>query len=110
MARKRGVDRDPTDVFLKELARHGSVRKACQVAGVSRSWVRDQKRNEEFATLYSDALEDSIDRIEEAGHGRALRGDDRLIRFFLEVKRYKRTIESDLSEVKPVINITIGGS
>lgn len=110
MARKRGAQRDVKEVFLAELARHGSQRKACQVAGVSRSWVRELKKSDEdFAIAFADAVEDSIDRIEEVGHSRALKGDEKLIRFILEVRRYKKQTETDLSEVKPVINITIGG-
>lgn len=109
MARRRGTSRNNSEVFLSELSRHGSVRKACSVAGVSRSWVREQKREEEFALAYADALEDATDRIEEAGVSGALKGDDKLIRFLLEVRRYKKNTETDLSEVKPNINITIGG-
>lgn len=110
MARKRGAGRDVKSVFLAELARHGSQRKACEVAGVSRTWVRETKKtDEQFAIDFADALEDSIDRIEETGHSLALKGEEKLIRFFLEVRRYKKQTETDLGEVKPVINITIGG-
>lgn len=109
MARKRGVDRSEEEVFLAELARHGSIRKACLVAGVTRSWLRLKKMDEAFAEAYSDALEDSTDRVEEAAHRGAISGDDKLIRYLLDAKRYKRTIEVDLGQVKPIINVTIGG-
>lgn len=111
MARRRskqGAERDKTEVFLTELSRHGSVRKACSVADVSRKWVREQKLEEDFLIAYNDAIEDSIDVLEEAAHSGAKRGDDKLIRFMLEVKRYKKSSDIDLSSVKPVLNITVG--
>lgn len=108
MARKRGVERDITEVFLYELSRHGSIRKACRVAGVSRSWVREQQKDPDFSELYHDAIEDSVDRIEERAGELARVGDDKLIRFLLEVKRYKKTLDIDLGQVKPIINLTIG--
>lgn len=110
MARKRGVKRNQEEVFLSELGRHGSVRKACVVAGVSRSWVNEKKLDEDFAKAFADAIEDSIDRIEEAGVKGALSGDDKLIRYLLDARRYKKNVELNLGEVKPTINISIGGS
>jgi hypothetical protein len=109
MARKRGVERSEEEVFLYELARHGSIRKACLVAGVTRAWLRLKKMDEDFATAYQDALEDATDLIEEAGVSQAKAGDDKLIRYLLDARRYKKTIEVDLSQVKPIINVTIGG-
>lgn len=109
MAHKRGVERDVAAVFLKELSRHGSVRKACLVAGVTRSWVRTQRLNSEFAEAYADALEDSVDRIEEAGVHLALSNDERMIRYLLDARRYKKPEGSTLGQVKPSITVTIGG-
>lgn len=110
MATKRGAKRDKREVFLAELSRHGSIRKACHVAGVSRTTVREWKQDQDFAVAMADAEEDSVDRVEEVGHGRALKGDEKLIRFILEVKRYKKDSSASLGEVRPTINITIGGS
>lgn len=107
-SKKEGANRDKVEVFLTELSRHGSVRKACSVADVSRKWVREKRLEEDFAIAYNDAIEDSLDRVEEAAHSGAIRGDDKLIRFMLEVKRYKKSTDIDLSSVKPVINITVG--
>lgn len=109
MARKRGVERNEEEVFLYELARHGSIRKACSVAGVTRAWLRLKKMDESFAQAYHDALEDATDRIEEQGVGQALGGDEKLIRYLLDARRYKKTTEVDLGQVKPIINVTIGG-
>lgn len=108
MARKRGAGRDEVEVFLSELSIHGSVRKACAVAGVSRSWFRERKKlDEDFALAVADAIEDSTDRLEEVGHRMARAGDEKLIRFLLEVRRYKKSTDVDLEELKPNINVTV---
>lgn len=109
MAHKRGVERDETEVFLKELSRHGSVRKACLVAGVSRKWLRTRKLDEDFSERYADALEDSVDRIEEAGVHLALSHDEKMIRYLLDAKRYKKSETTGSGVVKPSITVTIGG-
>lgn len=109
MAHKRGVQRDETEVFLKELSRHGSVRKACLVAGVSRTWLRTKKLDDSFAEAFADAIEDSIDRIEEAGIHMALSHDEKMIRYLLDAKRYKKGETATLGQVKPSITVTIGG-
>ncbi len=104
----RGVNRDETEVFLSELARHGSIRKACRVAGTTRAWLRLKKLDASFSEAFHDALEDSTDRIEETGVQVALSGDDKLIRYLLDARRYKKNTEVDLGQVKPIINVTIG--
>lgn len=109
MAHKRGVERDITQVFLTELSRHGSIRKACNVAGVSRSWVRNQQLNdEEFGTAYQDALDDSVDRLEEQANMQARCGDEKLLRYLLDVKRYKKTSETDIRDITPNVIVNIG--
>ena len=109
MAHKRGVNRDRRSVFLEELSRHGSVRKACLISGYSRDQVRTMQRDDmEFAQQYADAMEDSIDRIEETGTQLARGGDDKLIKLFLEVKRYKKSNDIEVGDIKPIVNVTIG--
>lgn len=109
MARRRGVDRDRRDVFLTELARHGTVRKACVISGYTRSQIRALMReDEDFAQEYQDALEDSVDRIEEAGNLMARNGDEKMIKLFLEVKRYKKSNDIEVGDIKPTVNVTIG--
>lgn len=110
MAKKRGVQRDQEEVFLSEISRHGSIRKACAVSGLSRTWLRSKKLDEEFLEKYTDALEDSTDRLEEVAVSRARAGDEKLIRYLLDARRYKKDKTVDLGEVSPTINITIGGS
>jgi len=107
MAHKRGVARDESAVFLGELARHGSVRKACKVAGVSRDWVRRQRMDDEFAIAYADAVEDSVDRLEDEAFTQALGGEEKLLRYLLDAKRYKKG-DTDPIAVQPIINVTIG--
>lgn len=109
MATRRGVTRDRRGVFLKELARHGSVRKACLISGYTRTQIRNLMRDDEdFAQDYQDALEDAVDRIEEAGNLMARNGDDKMIKLFLEVKRYKKTSDVELGDIKPTVTVTIG--
>lgn len=108
MAHKRGVERDETAVFLGELARHGSVRKACKVAGVDRSWVRRMRtNNDDFALAYADAVEDSVDRLEDVAYTQALGGEEKLLRYLLDAKRYKKAGDDPIA-VQPIINVTIG--
>lgn len=107
MAHKRGVERDQTAVFLGELARHGSIRKACKVAGVTRSWVRQQRQDDDFALAFADAVEDSVDRLEDTAFEQALGGEEKLLRYLLDAKRYKKAGEDPLA-VQPIINVTIG--
>lgn len=107
MSVKKGVKRNKREVFLSELARHGSVRRSCLIAGVTRTWVREQRQDDQFGMEFLDAMEDSTDRIEECGIKKALKGDDKLVRFFLEVRRYKRASDQDMTALKPVINVTI---
>lgn len=109
MAHKRGAERNEREVFLSELARHGSIRKACLVSGTTRSWLRIQMSDSDFAQAYHDALEDSVDRIEEAGNAGARDGDEKLIRYFLDAKRYKKQAEGPAVSVQPSVTITIGG-
>jgi len=109
MAKKRGVKRDQEAVFLSEISRHGSIRKACVISGLTRLWLRQKKLEEGFLEMYTDALEDSTDRLEETAYTNARMGDDKLIRYLLDAKRYKKIRAVDLGEVVPQINITIGG-
>lgn len=107
MAIKRGADRDRWEVFLTELSRHGSIRKACAIAGVDRRELRQkQKEDDEFSIMMADAEEDSVDRIAETAHTIAQMGDGQMVRYLLDQKRYKKTGESTI--IPPSINITIG--
>lgn len=109
MARKRGADRDPWEVFLTEMSRHGSTRKACAIAGVTRVQLRQKmKDDDDFSIALADAEEDSVDRIAETAHTIAQMGDGQMVRYLLDNKRYKKAGESTV--IPPSINITIGGN
>lgn len=111
MARKLGVNRSEREVFLSELARHGSVRKACVVAGVTRRWLALQKQDNEFLEDYTFAIEDSLDRIEEMGNSMARLGDEKMIRYLLDAKRYNKKTDTTIdASVVPIVTVTIGGS
>lgn len=108
MAHKRGIERDESEVFLKEIARHGSVAKACKVAGVTRTWLRLKMQDPEFAEKFADSQEDSIDKLEYQARCEALDGSEKLLVYMLDNLRYKKTV-GDSVNVQPSINITIGG-
>lgn len=111
MAKGKGVNRSEAEVFLSEISRHGSIGKACRVAGVSRVWFRNKKlTDEEFAEAYADACEDSIDRLEFQARAEALDGSEKLLTYLLDAHRYKKQNASDLGGVMPSITVTIGGS
>lgn len=111
MAKKLGVNRDVAEVFLSEIARKGSVRKACLVAGVTRSWLRMKLVDgSDFAERYADATEDSVDRLEEQAFAEAMDGSEKLLTYLLDAKRNKKSDAGIGSGVQPVITVTIGGS
>lgn len=111
MAKKLGVKRSEREVFLLELARHGSIRKACAVAGVTRRWLALQKQDNEFLEDYTFAIEDSVDRVEEMGNTLARSGDERMIRYLLDNKRYNKKTDTAIdTSVVPIVTVTIGGS
>lgn len=106
---KTGVNRDESEVFLSEISRHGSIRKACRVAGVTRGWLRLQLLDATFAEAYADAQEDATDRLEDQARDEALAGSEKLLTYMLDAKRYKKTNDGSLAGIQPTITVTIGG-
>lgn len=107
MARRRGfLNRDRWEVFLSELGLHGSIRKACLVATVTRQELREKMTDPAFQTKYYDALDDATDIIEEKAITFAKFGEPQLLKYLLDAKRYKK-IDNSVT-VAPVINITVG--
>lgn len=106
---KTGINRDESEVFLAEIARHGSIRKACRVAGTTRAWLRLRLHDETFAQAFEDAQEDATDRIEDQARDEAMDGNDKLIVYLLDQKRYKKQATGDLTGIQPVVTVTIGG-
>lgn len=111
MAHKRGISRDESEVFLKEISRHGSIRRACNVAGVTRGWLRLKLMDATFAEAYADAQEDATDRLEDQARAEALDGSEKLLTYMLDALRYKKAdTGTGLGAVQPSVTITIGGS
>lgn len=106
---KTGVNRDESEVFLAEIARHGSVGKACKVAGVTRGWLRLKLMDSDFAEAYADAQEDSTDRLEYQARAEAMDGSEKLLTYLLDAKRYKKASTGDLTGIQPIVTVTIGG-
>lgn len=110
MAHKRGISRDESEVFLKEISRHGSIRRACNIAGVTRGWLRLKLMDATFAEAYADAQEDSTDRLEDQAVAEALDGSEKLLTYLLDAKRYKKNDSGPgHGAIQPSVTITIGG-
>lgn len=63
------------ELFLEGLRKCGTVRAACEAAGVNRSTAyRRRMADPEFAREWDDALEDGIDALEEEARRRAVEG------------------------------------
>lgn len=108
MTKKTGARRDRKKIFLNELALHGIVKKACDVAGLSRQQVRDLKiKDDQFAAAYEDALEDYVDDIEYLAVSKAKEGNTQWMNWVLEKKRYKPASDINLSGIKPVIQLSV---
>lgn len=107
---KNGINRDVAEVFLSEISRHGSIRKACKIAGVDRRWLREKKLEDDFAERYADAQEDAADRLEDQARDEALDGSEKLLVYLLDVKRYKKAESGPMSGITPTVTITIGGA
>lgn len=74
--------------FLARLRGSGTVRYACEAAGVSRQTVYAWKRRDpEFARQWDEAQEDAVEALEAAARVRALSGSDRLLMFLLRAIR-----------------------
>lgn len=68
------------EVFLKELARHGVVMKACEVSGIPRPTAYDMKtRDPAFGEAWERALEDAADALEFEAHRRSVEGIEKLV-------------------------------
>jgi len=71
--------RDWRERFVRNYARLGNVRDACEAAGVSRSTLyRERGRNPEFDGLVLDAMDEAVDRLEMEAWSRAAEGEKRV--------------------------------
>jgi len=85
--------------FLAAIRNGGSVRAACEAAGVDRTtpYLR-AKRDAQFAAEWAAASEDAIDRLEGHAWQLALAGDARMTMFLL--KALRRRVYGDALEVR----------
>jgi hypothetical protein len=70
--------------FIRALRKTPNVKAACATAGVDRRHAyRVRETDEEFAELWKDAIQHSVDKLEEKAFKIALEGDPGLIMFLL---------------------------
>ncbi len=78
-----------------------SIKAACSAAGISRQTAyRNRAGNAEFAELWQDALDASVDHLEAVAFKLASEGDANLIQFLLRCHRpevYKDTQRRELT-------------
>lgn len=75
---RAGAGRPWQPVFLAALAQRGNVSAACRAAGVSRAVAYEyREQSTAFAASWKDAIEDAMDRLEEAAYTRAVEGVER---------------------------------
>src|SRR5829696_7945835 len=97
LTERSGPGRPPTfpnpkleEVFLDLLREGHSVSSACKALHISRPTVFGWKRDsEEFSAAWEDAMEASIDGLEDLARQRAKEGSDTMIIFLLKSRRRK---------------------
>ena len=76
--------------FLKAISNGDSINHAVKAAGLGRSTVyRWRDEYEDFRLAWEEAIEDGIERLEDAAYQRALEGSDTLMIFLLKAKKPK---------------------
>src|SRR5688572_27068116 len=76
------------EIFLKTLAKCGTVEAAVQAAGVHRATAyRHRKTDKEFAELWEHALESGTDILEQMAIKRAMEHSDILLLALLKARR-----------------------
>jgi hypothetical protein len=69
--------------FLEALTEHPNIRRACQLAGVSRTEAYKNRTNvPAFREAWDACIQDGIDRLEEAGINKVLDGNSDLLTIF----------------------------
>lgn len=90
--------------FLETLRTHGVITAACLSANIERSTAyRARERDEEFAKLWDDALDQACDLLEFEAKKRAMLGSDTLLIFLLKAHRpekYRERFDVNVS-IKP---------
>src|SRR6185295_10657268 len=89
--------------FIETLAAQGTVSHAAQAAGVSRNTAyRWRQDDHEFASLWDEAHENAVDRVESVLYQKALSGDTIAMIFYLKAHRpiYRDRLNIDLKQVQ----------
>jgi hypothetical protein len=98
------------NVMIKALAQGKAPADAAHVAGVSRATAYNWKRDDqEFESLWIEAVESSLDRLETVLYESALTGDPSNLQFALKHRRrnvYNNT-ETDRPQASFIMNITL---
>jgi hypothetical protein len=82
--------------FVEALKELPNVSAACELAGVSRSYIYEQReRDAAFRDAWNCALEKATDAIEQKAYELALEGNPALIQFLL--KAHRRNVYGDVS-------------
>lgn len=92
--------------FIETLAAQGTVSHAAQAAGVSRNTAyRWRHEDLEFASVWDEAHENAVDRVESVLYQSALSGNIVAIIFYLKAHRpiYRDKLNIDLKQVQSEI-------
>lgn len=92
--------------FLKALRRNPNVTAACRAAGVNRTTAyRHRDDDESFVAKWNEALDQSVDEVEEKAFRIAKDGDNQMIQFVLKAFRPERYRETSRVE----LDVRVGG-
>lgn len=81
--------------FLEALAKHGTVTKACDAAGVGRTTAyRERQADEEFALAWADIDSQVTEKLEGKAVQMALAGDGKMLEFLLKARKPEQYRES----------------
>jgi hypothetical protein len=89
--------------FIETLAAQGTVSHAAEAAGVSRNTAYRWRQDDlEFASLWDEAHENAVDRVESVLYQKALSGDTIAMIFYLKAHRpmYRDRLNIDLKQVQ----------
>ena len=76
------------DRFVEYLATNGNISQSARLAGVSRRYVYDMlQKDEQFRGRVDEALDESVERLEQIARDRAEAGSDLMLIFLLKALR-----------------------
>jgi hypothetical protein len=87
-------------VFVQALRKSPNITAACHAAGISRFTAYKYRENDEaFAAKWDEALDASVDKVEETAFRMANEGDSQMIQFVLKAHRGERYRETSRLEI-----------